>query len=52
MEDIGYTFKPLKGHSTIRMLNFCRGVPNLLALGTSTNNIELWDIEAKKITRS
>ena len=34
------------------MLDFCRDAPNLLALGTTNDNIELWDIEAKKMTRS
>ena len=52
VEDVGYTFKPSKKHGTLRMLDFCRDLPNLLALGTSTDNIELWDIEAKKMTRS
>ena len=52
IEDVGYTFKPSKKHGTLRMLDFCRDSPNLLALGTSNDNIELWDIEAKKMTRS
>lgn len=52
VEDVGYTFKPSKKHGILRMLDFCRDVPNLLALGTSTDNIELWDIETKKMTRS
>ena len=52
VDDIGYTFKPSKKHGILQMLDFCRDVPNLLALGTSTDNIELWDIEAKKMTRS
>lgn len=52
VEDVGYTFKPSKKHGILRMLDFCRDVPNLLALGTSNDNIELWDIESKKMTRS
>jgi len=52
VEDVGYTFKPSKKHGILRMLDFCRDTPNLLALGTSNDNIELWDIEAKKMTRS
>jgi len=52
VEDVGYTFKPSKKHGILRMLDFCRDAPNLLALGTSTDNIELWDIDAKKMTRS
>lgn len=52
IEDVGYTFKPSKKHGILRMLDFCRDSPNLLALGTSNDNIELWDIEAKKMTRS
>ena len=52
VEDVGYTFKPSKKHGILRMLDFCHDVPNLLALGTSNDNIELWDIETKKMTRS
>ena len=52
VEDVGYTFKPSKKHGVLRMLDFCRDAPNLLALGTSNDTIELWDIEAKKMTRS
>jgi len=52
VEDVGYTFKPSKKHGILRMFDFCRDAPNLLALGTSNDNIELWDIEAKKMTRS
>ena len=52
VEDAGYTFKPSKKHGILRMLDFCCDVPNLLALGTSNDNIELWDIETKKMTRS
>ena len=52
VEDVGYTFKPSKKHGILQMLDFCRDAPNLLALGTSNDNIELWDIEAKKMTRS
>ena len=52
VEDVGYTFKPSKKHGVLQMLDFCRDAPNLLALGTTNDNIELWDIEAKKMTRS
>ena len=32
VEDVGYTFKPSKKHGILRMLDFCRDAPNLLAL--------------------
>lgn len=52
VEDVGYTFKPMKKHGILRLLDFSTETPNVLALGTSNGNIELWDIEARKMTRS
>jgi cell division cycle protein 20 (cofactor of APC complex) len=51
IEDVGYTFKPMKKHGILRLLDFASETPNILALGTANGNIELWDIEARKMTQ-